>query len=310
MWLQMKFDDYQRLALRSDKSPATSDHPADVARLIPFLGLAGEAGQLLSEYKKLLRDGPSHVQFVERVSEELGDILWYLSNLASKYRLSLSDIAEQNLKKTADLYGDIHREAFFDEGYGQDEQLPRHFAVKFKSIVDGTSARVFIEIDNRQIGASLTDNAYEDDGYRFHDVFHIAYAAILGWSPVLRGLLRLKRRSTPLIDEVEDGGRAAVIEEGVAAVIFDYARRHQFLDGVVDVDESLIATVRGMSAHLEVSKQPPSVWREAIIAGFNVWRELIKNDGGSVIADLEKGQIYYLADHESAIATAAADKAE
>ena len=73
---------------------------ADVGRLIPLLGLAGEAGQLLAEYKKRLRDGPGHVQFVDRVSEELGDILWYVANLASKYDLSLEAIADRISQKS------------------------------------------------------------------------------------------------------------------------------------------------------------------------------------------------------------------
>src|SRR2546425_1996035 len=52
---------------------------------------------------------------------------------------------------------------------------------------------------------SIQDNAYDDDGYRFHDVFHFAHLAILGWSPVLRKLLKRKRRNDVLVDEVEDG---------------------------------------------------------------------------------------------------------
>jgi hypothetical protein len=156
------------------------------------------------------------------------------------------------------------------------------------------------------VGSALTDNAYADDGYRFHDVFHVAYAAILGWSPVLRGLLRLKRRSQPLIDEVEDGGRAAVIEEGVAAVAFDYARRHDFLNNVRDVDEHLLSTLHGMCEHLEVSEQPLSLWRQALIDGFAVWRELVKNGGGRVSADLDRREIRYLGPPETANTTAAA----
>ena len=42
--------------------------------------------------------------------------------------------------------------------------------------------------DSQRLGNDLMDNAYEDDGYRFHDVFHLACAAVLGWSPVLRAL--------------------------------------------------------------------------------------------------------------------------
>lgn len=179
----------------------------------------------------------------------------------------------------------------------------------FRETREGSRIEVRTEIDGVLVGAALTDNAYQDDGYRFHDVFHIAHAAILGWSPVLRGLMRLKRRSSPLIDEVEDGGRAAVIEEGIAAVAFDYARKHQFLRSVSDVDEALLTTLRGMSAHLEVASQPPSHWRQAVIDGFAVWRELVANGGGRVHADLDQREIRYMAPAQ-AITTAAADEAE
>ena len=301
----MKLSDYQAQALKSDRTPASTNMSADAARLIPLLGLAGEAGQLLAEYKKRLRDGPGHVLFVDRVAEELGDILWYVANLASKYDLDLEAVARQNLDKTAALYHPADPK-HFDAHYEEDERLPRQFVATFREIREGPRIEVRTEIDGRLVGAALTDNAYKDDGYRFHDVFHMAYAAVLGWSPVLRSLLRLKRRSTPLIDEVEDGGRASVIEEGIAAVAFDYARRHQFLEGVPDLDESLLFTLRGMSAHLEVASQPTAAWRQAVLDGFAVWRELLKNGGGRVQADLDRRELSYLGPVENATATAPA----
>jgi NTP pyrophosphatase (non-canonical NTP hydrolase) len=306
----MNFHEYQQLALRTDKVPATSSMSADRGRLIPLLGLAGEAGQLLAEYKKRLRDGPGHVLFVDRVAEELGDILWYVANLASKYDLNLDEIAQQNLKKVNALYIREDDTKSFDAHYGESERFPRRFTAQFQEIREGSRVEVRTEIGGHLVGAALTDNAYHDDGYRYHDVFHMAYAAILGWSPVLRGLLRLKRRSSPLIDEVEDGGRAAVIEEGIAAVAFDYARKHRFLEGVSDLDKSLLDTLRGMSTHLEVASQPPSAWRKAILDGYAVWRELVKNAGGYVEANLEKRELRYLGPLDRAITTAAAADAE
>ena len=306
----MNLSDYQKQALLTDRTPAPTNMSADAARLIPLLGLAGEAGQLLAEYKKRLRDGPGHVLFVDRVREELGDILWYVANLASKYDLDLEEIARQNLSKVASLYLDHDAPHRFDADYSDSERFPRRFIMTFREVREGARVEVRTEIDGRLVGAALTDNAYEDDGYRFHDVFHMAYAAILGWSPVLRSLMRLKRRSRPLIDEVEDGGRAAVIEEGIAAVAFDYARKHHFLNGVPDVDEALLTTLRGMGAHLEVASQPPSAWRQAVLNSFAVWRQLMENGGGQVEADLDRRTIRYLAPSDSAITTAAADAAE
>ena len=303
----MNFADYQEQAFQTDRTSPATNMSADAARLIPLLGLAGEAGQLLTEYKKRLRDGPGHVLFVDRVAEELGDILWYVANLASKYDLELDAIAEQNLSKVATLYDHAHTAHRFDAEYGEGERFPRQFTATFHEIREGSRIEVRTDIDGVLVGAALTDNAYKDDGYRFHDVFHIAYAAVLGWSPVLRRLMRLKRRSRPLIDEVEDGGRAAVIEEGIAAVAFDYARNHQFLAGVSDVDESLLSTLRGMGAHLEVAAQPPSQWRQAVIASFAVWRELVANGGGRVEADLDRRQIRYAGPAQAMTTAAAAD---
>jgi hypothetical protein len=80
-----------------------------------------------------------------------------------------------------------------------------------------------------QVGDTLTDASFVADGYRFYDVFHLAHAAVLGWSPVSRSLLGRKRRSDPQIDEAEDGGRAIVIEEGIAALVFAYAASHNYL---------------------------------------------------------------------------------
>jgi len=305
----MNFTEYQKIALRTDRTPSETNMSSDAARLIPLLGLAGEAGQLLAEYKKRMRDGPGHVLFVDRVAEELGDILWYVSNLASKYDLDLDAIASQNLRKVAALYQRTEETRTFDEGYKETERFPRQFIANFREFREGTRIEVRTEINGNLVGSALTDNAYDDDGYRYHDVFHIAYAAILGWSPVLRRLMRLKRRSRPLIDEVEDGGRAAVIEEGIAAVAFDYARRHQYLENVTDVDESLLSTLRGMSAHLEVASQPISAWRQAVIDSFGVWRQLVKNGGGQVLANLDSRTISY-AELPQATTTAADDDAE
>lgn len=300
----MNFAEYQERALLTDRTPTVGGDP-EAARLIPLLGLSGEAGELLTEYKKRLRDGPGHVRFVERVAEELGDILWYLSNLASKYGLALEDIASQNLKKADNLHGKAARAAGEADGSKDGERFPRQFTITFVEVRERGRVEVRAQMDGRLLGSELTDNAYDDDGYRFHDVFHIANAAILGWSPVLRALMKVKRRSLPKVDEVEDGGRAAVIEEGVVAVAFGYAKDHQFLDGISHIDTDVLRTLQTMCGHLEVAKQPLSLWRQAILDGFTVWREVVKNHGGVVFADLDRREIRYLGPADNATTTAA-----
>jgi NTP pyrophosphatase (non-canonical NTP hydrolase) len=304
----MDLTEYQTLAQQTDRTRRGSE---EEARLIPLLGLAGEAGQLLSEYKKRLRDGPSHERFVDRVSEELGDILWYVANVATKYGLSLNAVARDNLVKTRERFLPAASAPDLDASFGETERFPRKLIVDFQEVRSDGRVEVRMTMDGVLVGAALTDNAYQDDGYRFHDVFHIANAAVLGWSPVLRALIKRKRRSDPKTDEVEDGGRAAVIEEGVVAAVFDYARQHAFLKGVTQVDEALLRTLRGMCGHLEVAGQSPAAWCKAIIDGFSVWREVVANSGGRVEADLDAQTVRYVAPpSETPIATAAAAVAE
>lgn len=291
----MKFSEYQKQAQETDQTPSGSIETRDAALLIPLLGLAGEAGQLLAEYKKRLRDGSKHERFADHVAEELGDILWYAANLATKYNLDLDKLAEENLRKTRKRYLEsVTSCPVYDAVFDDAERFPDRFVIELIEMRDGESLFVRAVHNGVQVGALLTDNAYESDGYRFHDVFHMAYASILGWSPVLRSTMKRKRKSMPKIDEVEDGGRAAVIEEGIAALVFDYARRHAFLDGVTDVDDKLLSTISGMSEHLEVSSAEPWQWRKAIIEGFRVWREVLKNGGGYVEADLIRKSVSYL----------------
>jgi NTP pyrophosphatase (non-canonical NTP hydrolase) len=286
---------YQREALKTDRVPASSGEVGDTSLIVPLLGLAGEAGQLLSEYKKYLRDGEAHRLFKERVAEELGDLLWYISNVATKFELDLAKIAEGNLAKTQSRWGsDTKAPYLFDDGFPEGERLPRRFEVEFTEESAGHSVRVRGTLNGKQLGAELTDNAYDPDGYRFHDVFHLAYAAVLGWSPVIRALLKRKRKSNPAKDEVEDGGRATVIDEGIAAFVFDYARAHDFLDGVGDLDYEMLRSIMSLTARLEVSACSIGDWQRAITQGFEVWREVLRNSGGRVLVDLDAQRISYL----------------
>ena len=92
----MDFQQFQATAATTDQVPGTSEK----AMLVPLLGLAGEVGTLLSEYKKFLRDGNAHQRFHEQVAEDLGDLLWYVANAATKFGLDLEEIAKKNIEKT------------------------------------------------------------------------------------------------------------------------------------------------------------------------------------------------------------------
>lgn len=287
----MDLNDYQAAALETDQIPAI----AGSEQVLPLLGLAGEAGQLISEYKKHLRDGEAHELFSERVAEELGDVLWYLASAASKFGFDLNTIAAMNLRKTRESWsGRLVGHQPIGEPYQYDDQFPAHeqferkFSVQLIQLKDGNKLKVRAICNGKQMGEDLTDNAYEGDGYRFHDVFHLACIAGLGWSPVSRRNLGRKRRSNPLIDEVEDGGRAIVIEEGVSALVFSYAISHSWLEGVSAVDHDLLRMIKNMTAHLEVSRASIGDWERTILMGYDVWREIMQYRGGVVDLDLDK----------------------
>jgi hypothetical protein len=160
-------------------------------------------------------------------------------------------------------------------------------------IVDSVNAagkgRITLTIDGIQAGDPLQDNAYDEDGYRFHDVFHLAHAAKLGWSPILRGKLlkpSRKRHSKPDVDEVEDGGRAIVIDEAIVAYVWEYARRHRFLEGVTTVDYPILKTIRQLTDGLEVAARTAHDWEEAILAGYRIFRAVRARKGGMLAVDL------------------------
>lgn len=293
----MNFDDYQVEANKTDKNPGDDIR----SMLIPLLGLAGETGELLSEYKKRIRDGQAHKPFDERLKEELGDLLWYLSNCATKAKLSLSEIAIQNLRKCRARWHGPDDNSIglvyvndFDSNFPETERLPRQMVVEMKQeVIDG---KVLLKtyVDGVECGNELTDNSHKSDGYRFHDVFHFAYVAVLGWSPTLRGLLGKKRKSDAATDEVEDGARAIFTEEGIAAMVFGYASQHNFLEGVSNVDYEIIRLIRLVTSGLEVSKCNDGDWENAIMQGFAIWRRLQDTGGGRFRVDMDRRKITFL----------------
>jgi NTP pyrophosphatase (non-canonical NTP hydrolase) len=187
----MDFSRYQQEVQKTDRT--ANDADPHVRRTVPFLGLVGEAGELLSEYKKELRDAGYKLS-PERVAEELGDLLWYVATIANRYKLSLDGIARDNLGKTRGRFLRTKQQLrLLPDDSEVAEPLPTRFSIEFRPLRASKygKARVGIYRDGVRVGAPLTDNARNDDGYRFHDIFHLAHAALLGWSPVTRKLLTI-----------------------------------------------------------------------------------------------------------------------
>lgn len=292
----MEFGEYQRRAAGTDSAAG------DEARTrleIYLLGLAGEAGSVASEYKKRLRDGSAHARWKPRMAEELGDVLWYLSAIAREVGLDLESIAEQNLAKTRGRWLTAPLEPL-DASFPAGERLPRRGEYTFVPVTSKTN-RPAVELwfEGERRGAVLTDAAQEPDGYRFHDAFHLSYAALLGWSPVTRALLDRKRRSDPAIDENEDGGRAVVAEEGIATLVFGYAAQHQYLEDVARLDQRLLDSIALLAATTEAKTRSAAQWEKAILEGFACFRSLLEHGGGSVRFDADRGLLEFVPPDET-----------
>ncbi len=91
----MEISEYQRLSRR------TAEYPREAWLAYPALGLAGEAGEVAEHAKKAIRDdgGVLSGERREAMAKELGDVLWYVAQLASELDLDLNQVAEANLQK-------------------------------------------------------------------------------------------------------------------------------------------------------------------------------------------------------------------
>ena len=94
IWREMNFNEYQKLALE------TVSYPEPQAVFYPVLGLSGECGEIANKVKKVMRGDPG-ADF-SGVSDELGDVLWYLAAIATDLGTTLEEIANKNIEKLFD----------------------------------------------------------------------------------------------------------------------------------------------------------------------------------------------------------------
>ena len=290
----VELDEYQQMVNWADQRPEQpAFHDNDHEALLPLFGLAGKAGSLLDGFGEWFQHGAHDPLHPERLKDKLGRLIWHLTNVAIKHGLHLEDVALCNLEKINRRWGPPSSQrahyTLFDQDYSEQERLPRKMEIFIKPAGPGQTVTF---VNGNRFGDPLTDNHYADDGYRFHDIFHLSFASVLGWSPTARALLRRKRKSNAIVDETEDGGRAMVLEEGISAFVFDYAARRNFLEGVDRVDYKLLRNIRELTEHLEVARRTEADWERAIVKGFQIWREVRATGEGHICADLEKGAIW------------------
>ena len=97
--------DFYHFDLYQDSAEATAIYPDKGDNIYyPALGLAGEAGEVCEKIKKIMRDQKGFItqENEDELVRELGDVLWYVANIASEINRNLSEIAEVNLQKLED----------------------------------------------------------------------------------------------------------------------------------------------------------------------------------------------------------------
>ena len=93
-------DEYQQAAIRTDDT----SRAWELALAIKGLGITGEAGEVADEIKKIV--GHGHEVNHEKLTKELGDVLWYVATAAHLLGISLSTVAAVNIQKLKERYPD------------------------------------------------------------------------------------------------------------------------------------------------------------------------------------------------------------
>jgi NTP pyrophosphatase (non-canonical NTP hydrolase) len=96
----MTFDEYQKRALTT----AENDYEPLMEKTIWAMGVAGEAGEVVEKWKKIVayKGGEVSEEDLAELAKELGDVVWYIAVLAHALGLSFDDIMQRNVKKLQD----------------------------------------------------------------------------------------------------------------------------------------------------------------------------------------------------------------
>ena len=223
-----------------------------------------------------------------QIRDQLGVALGSLVTVAHMSAISIVEVAKTNLRKILRRWPTVEYRTFertFDSGAPSYEQLPHTLEVAIE-LVEYDDGRYFVyqSANGINIGDRLSDNISDPDFYRYHDVFHYAYAAVLHWSPVMRSLMKVKRKHDKATDENQDGARAAIIEEAVSAFVFSRAKSQSFFENVErgGLSYDLLKSIGDLTKGYEVEACPPWLWEEAILQGYEAFRFLRQHGSGII----------------------------
>lgn len=163
------------------------------------------------------------------------------------------------------------------------EVFPRIINFAFVAHEDTSILFTKLKSLSPKILSSHSTDIIRGDGHRWHYAYSFSFLAKTGWSPILRNLLGLKRRSNRSLEKGEDGARAQMIEEYLIMI----ARRT--LIGIET--DSLLDEFVAATRTLEVRNIDRCLWEQAILAGAELFDFLRSSNGGCVSIDLDRGTI-------------------
>jgi NTP pyrophosphatase (non-canonical NTP hydrolase) len=96
----MTFDEYQKQALKT----AVRNPDPDMDKTIWAMGIAGEAGEVVEKWKKIMAydKGVVSKDRLNELAKEMADVVWYIAVFADSLGLSFESIMKQNLEKLKD----------------------------------------------------------------------------------------------------------------------------------------------------------------------------------------------------------------
>lgn len=127
----------------------------------------------------------------------------------------------------------------------------------------------------------------------------MAGAALLGWSPVFRRMLKGKRKSNNEVDEREDGARAAVIEEALVSQVYDYGEFHNFSDELESIDINVIKNICRMVRNYEAKIIEPWEWKHYMLSSYAIFRQIRSGFSGRIKFDAENRHISIIEDYST-----------
>lgn len=282
------FSGYQDIVVQSSRLKSRD-------ALLPFIiRIWSHSSDLLTQ-----AENTKHQEFNEATNKDManifGNIMWHISNIAHMYNIEMNDVAAYNIDKVQSRWPGLGKVStpLFDDKLPSLQQFPREFTIHF---IPRDRSTVQIVINDVVIGDPLTDNSSEIDGYRYHDVFHLACIAVLGWSPVFRAIMKRKRKIDPKIDQEQDGARARIVEEAIWKIVHSYAQetsKKYLLAKETVISFDLLKEIKMLTRGLEVEACKFWEWEVAILEGFKAFNLLRDNHGGSIAVNMKKRTISY-----------------